>query len=361
MPTDYYEILGVAPDSSLEDIKKAYKQRAKEWHPDRATGSEEKFKNLVQAYKILSNSDARAKYDRKRSASPESFINRFTGFKGAAKAAADTARKVMNDFVGENIVETIDEILGRKKEPKNIVIKIKITLEELYDGSDKRIVFKRNEPCDNCKGRGAESSSDIKVCSSCYGIGHKMSDLADLFTNQECKKCKGSGKTIHKKCNECKGRGECKYERDFTFAIPKDLNFGSEKDRLIVPNEGEYGGDLIIEVELKSHKFYEVEWPNLYLELPIRFYQAILGDIIEVDTLRGPALFKIPPGTTNNNSITLKGYGLRKTEGDKTIRGDLKLNLFIEIPTDITEKQKELLIEYKNTERSKSNLKPKKK
>jgi molecular chaperone DnaJ len=361
MPADYYEILGASPDASAEDIKKAYKKRAKEWHPDTASGSEVKFKSLVQAYKILNNQEAREKYDRQRNATPESFINRFSGFKGAAKAAAETARKVMNDFVGENIVETIDEILGRKKEPKNIELQIGISLEELYKGSDKRVAFKRSEPCDSCKGRGAESSADVKVCSSCYGIGHKMSDLTDLFTNQECKKCRGTGKVIHKKCKECKGKGECKYERDFTFPVPKDLNFGSMKDRLILPKEGEYGGDLIIEVDLKEHKYYEVEWPNLKIELPVKFYQAILGDFIELDTLRGPALFKIPPGTSHLNVVTLKGYGLRKTEEGGTNKGDLIITLLIDIPKKLTKKQKELLEEYKKSDRSKAKPKPKKK
>lgn len=362
MPTDYYEILGVSAEATPDDIKKAYKQRAKEWHPDRVSGSEEKFKALVKAYKVLSDNDLREKYDRKRkNSSPESFINRFSGFKGAAKAAAETARKVMNDFVGENIVETIDEILGRKQEPKNVELQLAITLEELYDGADKRVVFKRREPCDSCKGRGAEASSDIKVCPSCYGIGHKMSDLSDLFTNQECSRCRGSGKIIHKKCNECKGKGECKYERDLTFSIPQDLNFGPTKDRLIVPKEGEYGGDLMLEVVLKPHKYYEVNWPDLSMELPIKFYQAILGDFVEIETLKGPAIFKIPPGTSNQSNVALKGYGLRKAVDGKMIKGDLSIKLKVELPKKLTKKQKEILEEYKQTEQSSKTTKPRKK
>ena len=362
MPTDYYEILGVAPEATLDEIKHAYKRRAKEWHPDRATGSEEKFKTLVQAYKILTDGEARKQYDRKRrNSSPESFINRFSGFKGAAKVAAETARKVMNDFVGENIVETIDEILGRKQEPRDIEISLKITLEELYEGADKRVVFKRNEPCDSCKGRGAKNASDVKVCPSCYGIGHKMSDLTDLFTNHECKKCKGAGRLITKKCSECKGKGECKYSRDFTFPIPKDLNFGESHDRLIVPKEGEYGGNLLINVELKPHKFYEVNWPDLKLELPIEFYQAILGDRVKIDTLAGSRIFKIPPGTGLQSSVILKGCGLRKTENDQTVRGDLEISLYVELPDKITTKQKSLLEEYIKAGKSSKKAKPKKK
>lgn len=356
---DHYKILGVAPEASADDIKKAYKKRALEWHPDKKGGSEEKFKRLVDSYKILNSPDLRRKYDRKRNNTPESLIGKFGGFKGAAKAAkaaADTIRSTVNDFVGENIVDTIDEILGRKKEPQDIELSIKISLEELYDGADKRVVFKRDEPCESCKGRGG---SDVNVCPTCYGVGSRPpSDISDFFTNHECTKCKGSGKVIKNKCGECKGRGERRYERDFTFTVPQDLNFGEEKDRLILPKEGSYGGNLLIHVDLKSHRFYEVEWPNLKIELPIKIYQAILGDFIEIDTLKGAAVFKISPGTEHGDIITLKGYGLRKTENNSTEYGDLQIRVAIEIPKKVNKKQKELLEAYKESDKSKKN-KPK--
>lgn len=358
---DHYKILGVDPKAAADDIKKAYKKRALEWHPDKKGGSEEKFKQLVESNKILSNPDLRRKYDRKRNNTPESLIEKFGGFRGAAKAAkvaADTIRSTVNDFIGENIVDTIDEILGRKKEPKDIELKIKISLEELYDGADKRVVFKRDEPCNSCKGRGGR---DINVCPSCYGVGSRPpKDISDFFSTHECNKCKGSGKFIKNKCTICKGKGEKRYERDFTFPIPKDLNFGDEKDRLILPNEGSYGGNLLINVDLKSHRFYEVAWPDLKLELPIKIYQAILGDFIEIDTLRGGAIFKIPPGTEHGDMITLKGYGLRKTHKEDTHFGDLHIKLLIEIPKRINKKQKELLEAFKENDKSKKN-KPRKK
>jgi molecular chaperone DnaJ len=358
---DHYKILGVAPEATTEDIKRAYKKRALEWHPDKKGGSEDKFKQLGESNKILSNPDLRSKYDRKRNNTPESLIGKFSNFKNAAKAAkaaADTIRSTVNDFVGENIVDTIDEILGRKKEPKDIELKIKISLEELYDGADKRVVFKREEPCGSCKGRGG---SDINVCPTCYGVGSQPpSDISDFFTTHECNKCKGSGKVIKNKCKECKGKGERNYERDFTFTIPKDLNFGDEKDRLILPKEGSYGGNLLIHVDLKSHRFYEVEWPDLKIELPIKIYQAILGDFIEIDTLRGAAVFKIAPGTEHGDMITLKGYGLRKTDKGNTGLGDLHIKVAIDIPKRVNKKQKALLEAYKENDKGKRN-KPKKK
>ena len=140
MSVDYYKLLGIEPDATLEELKNAYKKRAKEWHPDKPGGSPERFKQLVDAYTILSNIDSRKSYDRKLNNSAEKFTSRFSS---VASAASATARKVMNDFVDEGLFDTLDKFLGRKKESKNVEVKIKITLEELYGGADKKISFKR--------------------------------------------------------------------------------------------------------------------------------------------------------------------------------------------------------------------------
>lgn len=354
MTSDYYEILGVSPAATPEEIKKAYKKRALEWHPDKITGSNELFKKLSDAYNVLNNPDTRENYDRRRKASPEGFTSRF------AKVATSTAKKVVNDFVDDNLFETLDKILGRKKEPKNIELTIKITIEELYEGSDKSVTFKRLESCDTCKGRGALSLDDVKVCTDCYGLGHTIpKGLASLFTKEECKKCKGSGRVILNKCKSCDGRGELKYEREVTFPIPKDLNFGDDKDRLILENEGEYGGNLLIQTDLKPHRFYEVKWPDLSFDLPVQFYQAILGDYLEIETLRGSAVFSLPPGTESGDTITLKGYGLRIPDKDNIRYGDLYIKTIIDIPKRVNKEQRDLLQQYKNMDSSKKKVKPK--
>lgn len=355
---DYYELLGVPPEATADDIKKAYKKRALEWHPDRPTGSAEKFKQLVDAYNVLNDPEARKNYDRRRNSNPATFASKFSQ---VASAASTTAKKVVTDFVDDGLFDTLDKFLGRKKEPKNIEIEIKITLEELYEGADKQVFFKRMEACDVCEGRGAERKEDIKLCVECYGVGHtvSVSNLASLFSKEDCKRCKGAGKIITQKCSGCKGKGEKKYDREFTFPIPKDLNLGVDKDRLVLPGEGEYGGDLLIQVDLKPHKYYEVSWPDLSVELPIQFYQAILGDYLEIDTLRGPALFKVPPGTEHNEQIVLKNYGLRKTDqAGNTKFGDLNVKLQIAIPKRLTKEQRKLLEDYRDLERTKSKNKP---
>jgi len=358
MSVDYYEVLGVTPSASSEDIKKAYKKRALEYHPDRQSGSDELFKKLGEAYSVLNNPDSRENYDRRRkvlSSNPEGFTSKFAK---VASAATTTAKKVVNDFVDESLFETLDKILGRKREPNNLEVTLKVTLEEIYDGAEKRIAFKRRENCDTCKGRGATAIEDIKVCSDCYGLGHTMSNLASLFTKEECKKCKGTGRIILKKCGECDGRGEYKYERECTFKIPKDLNLGNDKDRLLLEGEGEYGGNVLVQIEVKPHRFYEIVWPNLHIDLPVQFYQAALGDYIEIDTLRGSAVFNLPTGTESGDTITLKGYGLRLPDLDDIHYGDLLITVHIEVPKRMNKEQKELLQKYKELDPNRKKIKP---
>lgn len=355
MDIDYYDLLGVGTTATDEEIKKAYKKRAKELHPDTPTGSDVAFKQLVDAYGVLGNNDKRKDYDRRRNNSPASFTSRFSR---VADVATHTAKKVVSDIVDEGIFDTLDRILGRKREPQNIETAIKITIEELYEGADKKITFKRKEACDACKGRGGASKDDVKVCIDCYGLGHVVNNLASLFAKEECKECKGTGRLILNKCQECNGKGECKFERELVFPIPKDLSLGTKKDKLIIPGEGEYGGNLFIDVDLKPHPHYEIKWPNLEIELPVKFYQAILGDNLEIDTLKGPAFFKLDIGTDHGDTITLKSYGLRYLDDLGNLQyGDLVIRLVINTPKRITKEQREILEAYKALEKG-SRSKP---
>lgn len=371
MSADYYEILGVTSSATSEEIKKAYKKKAAEVHPDKLGGSDptgEQFKKVSEAYNILNNSDSRENYDRRRKAASnsEGFTSKFAK---VASAATSTAKKVVNDFVDENLFDTLDKILGRKKTPKNLEVTLKATLEDLYEGVEKKVVYKRYESCSSCKGKGAVSVEDIRVCNGCMGLGHTVSNLASFFTNEDCKKCHGTGKIILNKCSECEGKGECKYERDCTFKILKDLNFEPDrdgtlfaKDKLLLEGEGEYGGNLLVQIELKPHKFYEVKWPDLHIVLKVQFYQAVLGDYIEVESLKGPAVFKLSPGTEAGDVITLKNYGLRlPSQDDDSKYGDLYIKTDIEVPKRINKEQKELLQKYRDLDPSYKKARPKNK
>lgn len=354
MPSeDWYSILDVAEDATDDEIKKAYRKKAMEWHPDRAPGNEHLFKKLVEAYAVLSDPKQREEYDvvlrrRRNTGSASAFTQKFS-------KVVSNAADVVNNIVDDNIFEKIDILMGRKFEPHNVEIKIKISLEELYNGADKQIVFKRNEACEACKGRGAKTRDDFIICNKCYTLG-RMPHYTSIFTKKACDKCDGRGKIIINKCEGCSGTGLCKNEVELTIPIPKNLN---TKDTLIVPGEGEHGGNLLIAVELKEHPYFEVSWPDLSAEIPIKYYQAILGDNLEIDTLKGSAFFKVPPGTQHGDSVLLKGYGLRKEDEDDF--GDLTVNFSVVMPAKVTQEHQALLEEIRNLDKNKKKIKPNKK
>jgi molecular chaperone DnaJ len=351
MSKDLYAVLGVEADATPEELKKAYRQKAKKLHPDVSPGSEQEFKELADAYRILSKLTSRKDYDRNLAAR-----NRFSAkFSEAATTAATAAAKVVDDLIDGDLFDRIDQFLRGKLVPKDIETTVKITLEELYDGLDKQVTFKRNEKCTPCKGRGAVTRDDFVICHTCYGFGYKKpKKLTDVLSRKPCTKCRGSGKLITNKCKACKGKGLCKKEVELIIPIPNDLNIWSQKDKLIVEGEGEHGGNLLILVALSPHPHFEVDYPNLNAEIPVQFYQAILGDLLEVDTLKGSAFFRIDPGSTDGTSVRLDGYGLQTSIGEF---GDLRIKLKVVIPHRVSKDKKLLLEKYKELDRSSGKAK----
>lgn len=340
---DLYFILGVEIEVSEDDLKKAFRKKAMECHPDRNQNNPEaeiSFKKLNEAYNILKDPEKRKSYDRKRAG----------GFLSSRFITPPTSRDVVNavnEILDENLFDKIDQVLGRTFEAKNIEITLQLTLEELYNGADKTIIFKRNEKCDTCKGRGAINREDFKLCDLCYGLGHapKLSSLLRKEKNR-CAKCRGLGKIIINKCKDCKGSCNSQKEVELVIPIPKGLNI---KDRLIVPEEGESGGDLFLHIETQSHnKFTITNLYDLSTQLTINFYQAILGDYLEIETLKGPAYFKIEPGSQHLDIVVLKGYGLKN--GDNY--GDLLITLEVKLPTFLTLEQRQLLEKFKELDKS---------
>jgi len=354
MSEDWYAVLEVSSTASSEDIKKAYRKAALKFHPDRNPDNPEAeaaFKKATEGYNILKDAEKRKAYDRKISAS--SFFT--DAFAGAVKKAP-SASDILNDIIDEKLFDKMASTLREKIALKNIEIKLKVTLEELYNGADKEVVFKRNEKCNTCNARGAVNREDFKLCDACLGIGYtpKFSNLwkrRDRRSN--CHKCRGEGKIILNACFSCKGGGILKKEVQLVIPLPKDL---SPQDTLIVPDEGEGGGNLLIHVETKRHNYYEVVGSDLMVELPISFYQATLGDYLEIDTLKGSAYFKVEPGVQHGDIITLKGYGLRFSDTP----GNLLIKIHIAIPKRINKEERSILEQYKNATGTKK-VKPKKK
>lgn len=335
---DLYSVLGVEAKADDEELKRAFRKKAMECHPDRNQGNleaETTFKKLNEAYNILKDPEKRRSYDRKRSG----------GFLNSNFISPPTSRdvvNVVNEILDENLFDKIDQVLGRSFEAKNIELKSQLTLEELYNGTDKSIVFKRKEKCETCKGRGGVNREDFKLCDFCYGLGHapKLSSLLKK-EKSKCNKCRGLGKIIINKCKDCKGACVVQKEVELIIPIPKGLN---TKDKLIVPSEGEGGGDLLINIEVLPHQHYEIiNSYDLITEIFITFYQAILGDYLEIQTLKGKAYFKIPAGSQNDDIVYLKDYGLRNGDG----YGELAIKLKLRMPTMVSTEQRQLLEKYK--------------
>jgi len=344
---DYYKVLDVPFSSSQEEIKKAFRKKAFELHPDKNPNNpiaEANFIKVAEAYKIIGDPDSRRIYDRRQNAAvflSEKFSN-----------AAVSAANVVNDILDEKIFDRIDKILGRVPERQDIELVVRITLEELYHGADKEVTFKRKDSCDACQGKGAKSRDDFRVCNSCFGLGSSPS-ISSLFKKKPCPTCDGTGKIIIKKCEECKGAGLCRKEVQLTIPVPPDLCL---PDRLIVQGEGEGGGDLVIKIEALSHPYFEICGYDLLVDLPINFYQAMLGDLIQIDTLKGCATFKVEEGSQPGDEIRLKGYGLKNSERV----GDLIVRLDVVLPFKMSADQKEIIQRYKDTDSRKTKHKPRK-
>lgn len=356
MPSDWYSVLGITTSANQEEIKKAYRQKAFQYHPDRNPDNpqaESTFKEIAEAYRILGNEELRKAYDRR------SQVSDYLSNKFSASRAAATAAEVVNDIIDDSLFERLDKLFKSGTRPQDIELEVRLTLEEFFCGTDKDVSFKKNEPCLDCKGRGAIKREDFKICHSCLGSGWDPTNIVSLITKKECKKCRGSGKIISKKCAGCKGKGLVKKDVTLTIPIPNDLdilqvNKGLEK--LIVPNEGEHGGNLVVSVTLKSHKFFEVQGYDILVSVPVQFYQAILGDYLEIDTLKGSAYFKLPPGSQTGDEIVLSGYGLRKSENSY---GDMIIQITVETISSLTPEQRTLLEQIQRMDKTKGKNKPK--
>jgi molecular chaperone DnaJ len=340
MSENWYAVLDVESSATEDDIKKAYRKKALLYHPDRNPdnpSADAMFKKATQAYSVLRDTEKRRAFDRTRSAA-NFFSQNFN-----APSASDVLNDI-NDIIDGTLSDKLDKFFGRSPAPKDIEVKLHVTLDELYEGADKTVTFKRDERCGSCQGRGAIKKEDFRICDTCLGIGFPPK-LSNLWKRgkRKCGKCRGSGKLIAKPCKGCKGAGLAKKEVQLVIPLPKDL---AVRDTLIVPEEGEGGGNLLIQVQAKKHPTYAVDGAHLITEVPLSFCQAVLGDLVEIPTLKGPAWFKVEPGTQPGDEIVLEGYGLRN---GKESFGNLRIKVCIAIPKKTNKTQRELLEAYKKS------------
>lgn len=341
---DYYEVLEVSRDASPEEIKKAYRRKAHQHHPDRNQGdpsAESRFKEAAEAYEVLSNSDRRARYDQ-------------FGHAGMGGAG-------LHDFshmdVGD-IFSMFTDIFGggrRRGGGTDLQAEVEITLAEVASGAERSLEFTRREACDTCSGSGAAPGSKRRTCGTCGGYGQveQTSGFGALFGRviTTCPACRGRGSTVVTPCGTCRGSGRVQRDRVVTVRIPAGIQDGQA---VRLRGEGEPGedgthrGDLHCYVRVRQHPFLERGGNDLLCRMPISFTQAALGAKVEVPTLDGKAELKIPAGTQHGQLFRLSGMGLPDLRSGR--RGDELVEVLVEIPKRLNKDQEALLRRFAETE-----------
>ena len=364
---DYYKILGVEKTATKEDIKKAYKNLAKKYHPDlnKESDSAEKFKEINEAAAILGDDEKRKKYDEYGTTAEQQFGQGFQGydFSDFMSGSNFDFDGIFESFFGGGRGGTPFGARRRRGPRRGADLRydMEITLEEVAKGAAKQIVIPRMEQCSKCHGSGAESDSDIVNCPECNGAGVKRMTQRTPFgifaTSATCRKCNGQGKYIKKECSVCDGTGVVKNTRKLEIKIPAGAEEGTN---LRVAGEGEAGekganpGDLYLVIHVKEHETFERHEDDIYIKVPIPFSIAALGGEVEVPTLEGTAKLKIPAGTQSNIIFRMKGKGIPYLHGSGT--GNQNVEVVIEVPEKLTKKQKELLEEFQKESKNKKGF-----
>ena len=355
---DYYDVLGVNKNSTLEQIKTGYRKQAVKYHPDKNKGdkaSEEKFKEASEAYHVLSNQERKQNYDNFGHAAFENGGGGQGGFGNFdfSGSFSDIFEDFFSDFSG-----------GRGRSRKNSNFRgsdlrydLSIDLEEAYSGKKENIKFTTSEKCTTCKGQGSKPGHDPTACSMCGGNGRVRSNQGFFTVQQTCPQCSGNGEEISNPCNHCNGTGKNQTSKKLSVTIPKGVDDGT---RIRLAGKGEAGvkgggnGDLYLFINVHSHELFKRSEENLFFEYPISIADAALGTSLEIPTIDGAkARIKIPSGTQAGKQFRLKGKGMPYIRGSGN--GDLYIKIITEVPISLNSEQKELLEKFRKIENEKSN------
>ena len=351
---DYYDILGVDRSAQGDKLKKAYRKLAMKYHPDRNpddSSASEKFKEVTEAYEILSDSSKRSAYDQFGHQGVEA-----SGF-NSGRSATDAFNDVFGDIFGD-IFGGGDPFSRSRRSNRgsDLEFSLRIDLENAVKGTTEKIRIPTLQSCESCSGSGAESGTQPSPCPSCQGAGQVRMQQGFFSISQTCRQCGGSGKIITNPCRKCRGNGRVEKTKTLSVKIPAGVDSG---DRIRLSGEGEAGpskgpsGDLYVQINVLSHEVFERDGQHLYCEAPISFVDAALGSEIEIPTLDGKVKIKIPEGTQTGKLFRLKGKGVKKIRSSAV--GDLLCRVTVETPQKLDSKQKALLKELGSSLKQKKN------
>lgn len=351
---DYYEVLGVSRSASQDELKKAYRRLAMKYHPDRNPGNkeaEEKFKEAKEAYDILSDAQKRAAYDRFGHAGVDPSLRAGWGTGGAgARGHGFDPNDVFNDLFGD----VFGDIFGTSRRSRSQVFRgadlrysLELDLEQAVFGDTVKIQVPALVTCSECRGTGMDKGAKPETCATCGGHGQVRMQQGFFSIQQTCPRCRGAGVIISNPCRTCNGHGRIEEYKTLSVKIPPGVDEG---DRIRLAGEGQAGenggppGDLYVEIHVRPHPIFRREGADLLCEVPVSFATAALGGEVEVPTLDGKVMLKIPPETQSGTLFRLRGKGVRPVRGGAT--GDLLCRVSVETPVNLTREQRELLEKF---------------
>ncbi len=366
---DYYEVLGVDKNASADEIKKAYRKSAMKYHPDRNPGdknAEEKFKELGEAYEVLSDPDKKSRYDQFGHAGVDpnygggagGYGQGFGGFGGFGDFG-----DIFGDIFGGG--RSRGRTRNAPRQGEDVGTRLELAFEEAAFGTEKEVTVQRIENCGSCNGSGSADGA-IETCSQCRGTGQVRTTQSfmgmQMQSTATCPTCSGRGKIVKNPCNTCRGKGKVRRNQKIKVKVPAGVDAGQS---IRIPGEGSVGanggpnGDVYVEFSIRRHPIFRRERMDVLCEVPITFTQAALGSVIQVPTLDGKKDFDLPEGTQTGKEFTISGVGIPQV-GNPKRRGNQRFTVVVETPTKLTKEQRELLEKLEKTLDGKTNPKRKK-
>lgn len=362
MASDYYELLGISKGASDDEIKKAYRKLAHKYHPDKSGGDEKKFKEINEAYQVLSDKAKRQQYDQfgrtfDSSGGFSSQGGQGGGFDFSGFDFGNFSSGGGGSFGGEDFEDIFSNIFGgsggrgrRRKKGQDIQVDVEISFQEMVNGTKRKLNLYKSAVCDNCNGTGGESGSNIKTCSTCGGAGQVQKTTRSFFGSFSqvaiCPDCLGEGKKYDKKCAKCGGDGKIKKNQEMEINIPAGISNGQTISMQGAGEAGEKGahpGDLYILIHIKNHDKFARKDNDILSSEEISFSLATLGGEIEIETIEGKLILKIPAGTQSGETFRIKNKGVPDIHGRG--RGNHLVKIIVRIPKKLTREQKKLIEE----------------